>query len=237
MNSQPLKHKHRFSGRYSRPGSRRQTQHSQSGFTLLELMVALAISVVLIAGVLQIYMTSSRSYRSQEAAAQMMENGRTAIELLSRSLRLAGYWKCVGWQIGNLSNHLPSNQRGIFGTDGASGAADTIRALHALDDTAVTVQAAVTLSQLNTLTDPPTLSVNPISVSDGAGFDGNELIVINDCAKGDVFPITGVNVNTLSHNCTTCVESYGVNSTVLEVEDTRYSLKTTTDRSPRCIAV
>jgi type IV pilus assembly protein PilW len=226
MNSQSLKHKHRFSGPYLQPGPRRQTQHSQSGFTLIELMVALTISVVLIAGVLQIYTTSSKSYRSQKAAAHLMEDGRTAIELLSRSLRLGGYWKCVGWQAANLSNHLPSNQRGLFGTDGANGAPDTLRTLHALDETAVTVQAEVELTELivDNSVDPPAVTVTPkpITVSSGAGFDGNELIVINDCAKGDVFPITGVNADTLSHNCTTCVEVYGINSTVLEVEDTRY---------------
>ncbi len=220
MNSPLPKHILRCSGPSPRP--RQQTQRSQSGFTLIELMVALVISLLLIASVLQIYGTSSRSYRTQEATAHLMENGRTAVELLSRSLRLGGYWKCAGWETTNLSNHLPSDQRSIFGTDGASGAPDTIRALHALDDTAVTVQADVELTVLDTVPVIPTITPSPITVSSGAGFDGNELIVINDCAKGDVFPITAVNANTLSHNCMTCVETYGANSTVLEVEDTQY---------------
>lgn len=185
-------------------------------------MVALVISVVLIASVLQVYMTGSQNYRSQEAAAQIMENGRTAIELLSRDLRLANYWKCVGWQAANLSNHLPSNQRGLYATNGASGAPDSVRVLHALDETEVAVQAAVELTGLDTSTSPASVTSNPITVSDGSNFSGSELIVINDCAKGDIFQISGANEDTLSHDCLTCVEAYGVDATVLRVQDTQF---------------
>jgi type IV pilus assembly protein PilW len=212
--------------------NRQRRFYSQSGFTLVELLVALTISIVLIAGTLQVYVTNSQSYRSQQAAAQMMENGRTAIELLARSVRLGGYWKCVGWQTANLSNHLPSNQRGLFGTDGASGAPDSIQVLHALDETAVTVAANVTLTELDTEPDIPTVTPMPITVSDGSGFTGNELIVINDCAKGDIFQLTAVNENVLSHNCSSCVESYGTNSEVLEVEDSLYFIATNDKSQP-----
>ncbi len=229
MNFQLKKHKHRCSAR-PRPRLEpcRRARHSLSGFTLVELMVALVISILLAAGALQVYTTSSQAYRSQEAVAYMMENGRTAIELLSRSLRLGGYWKCDGWETASLTNHLPSNQRGIFGINGASGASDTVRTLHALDETAVTVQADVILSELNIVT--LTTTPNPITVSSGAGFSGNELIVINDCTKGDVFQITGVNTNTLSHNCTSC-DPYLAGATVLEVEDSRFFISNN-DKNP-----
>ena len=233
MNLLPLKHKHRFSGRpYPQPGLSQQTKHSQSGFTLVELMLALIISLLLVGGLLKVYSTGSASYRSQEAQSRMMENGRTAVELLSRSMRLGGYWKCVGWQAGNLSNHLPSNQRGIFGTDGASGAPDTLRLLRVLDETTVAVMADVTLTALDTVPVPPTLTPQPIIVSNGGDFDGDEVIVINDCTKGDVFQITGVIGNTLTHNCMSCVESYGTNASVLEVVDTQYFIATNTRSQP-----
>jgi type IV pilus assembly protein PilW len=231
MRLQHLNYVHRLSRRpHTRSKIRQQFHYSQRGFTPVELLVALTISIVLVAGTLQVYVTNSQSYRSQKAAAQMMENGRTAIELLARSVRLAGYWKCVGWQAANLSNHLPSNQRGLFGTDGMSGASDTIRILHALDETAVTVSANVTLTELDTAPATSTITPMPITVSNGSGFVGNELIVISDCTKGDVFQLTGANANVLSHNCTNCMETYGANSEILEVEDTRYFIATN-DRS------
>jgi type IV pilus assembly protein PilW len=196
--------------------SRSRPRKNHGGFSLVELMVALVISLLLIAGVLQVYAGTSKSRRAQDAAALMMDNGRTAIELLSRSARLAGYWKCVGWQASNLSNHLASNQRGLFGSNGADDAPDTLRVLHALDETAVVVQSDVEIY------DSETSTANPISVSSGADFSANDLIVINDCAKGDVFQISGVSGNTLNHNCTTCLETYGADSTVMIVEDTQY---------------
>ena len=192
------------------------------GFTLVELMVAMGLSVVMIGGALMVFGATSSSYRAQETTAQMMESGRTAIELISRDLRMAEYWKCVGWQTANLSNHLPYQQRGIYSVNGASGAPDTLRMLQALDETEVKVQAAVTLY------DPGTTTANPISVTNGSGFAAEDIIVINDCSKGDVFPISGVTGNTLNHTCTTCVEIYGAGSTVLQVQDTEYRIANNT---------
>lgn len=190
----------------------------------MELMVALVLSVLLIAGVLQVYMTSSSNYRAQEAAAVMMENGRTAIELMSRDLRLASYWRCVGWDPANLSNHLPADQRGLFATNGANNAPDTIRTLYALDETLVTLAVSTELATAtpNPFPQPPTITPNALTVSDGSNFVGNDVIVIGDCGKGDIFPITGVNGNTLSHNCLACVENYGVGATLMVVKDTQY---------------
>ena len=185
-------------------------------------MVALVLSVVLIAGVLQVYMGTSRNYRALESAAMMMESGRTALELLSRELRLANYWKCIGWEAESLSNDLPSNQRGLFGTNGANGAPDALRTMHAVDESAVDVMAIVTLTDVDTVTIPPTVTHNPITVSDGSGFAANDVIIINDCAKGDVFEITGVNADTLSHTCEACAETFGADAHVLRVADTQF---------------
>lgn len=218
MNLQLSRHRHPSPGRPCRP-----VRIAHYGFTLVELMVALVLSIFVIGGVLMVYMTSSQNYRYQEAAAIMMENGRTAIELMSRDLRLASYWRCVGWNPENLSNHLPSNQRGLFATNG-NNAPDTLRTLYALDETAVTLLADVELTALDTVPIPPTVTPNDISVSDGSNFVGNEIVVIGDCAKGDIFPITGVSGNTLSHNCLTCVENYAAGAALLAVEDTQYSI-------------
>lgn len=200
------------------------------GFTLVELMVAMVLSLVVIGGALMVYMSSSASYRAQEATARMMESGRTAVELISRDLRMAEYWKCIGWQAANLSNHLPYQQRGIYSVNGASGAPDTLRMLQALDETTVTTTADVTLTDVDNSGATPVFTSNDIEVSDGSGFSAGDIIVINDCAKGDVFTITGVSGNTLSHNCQNCAETYRQGSEVLRVEDVQYYI-TENDRS------
>lgn len=198
-------------------------RNTSLGFTLVELMVAMVLGLLVVGGAMLVYMSSSATYRAQESTAQMIENGRTAVEMISRDLRMAEYWKCIGWQAANLSNHLPSNQRGIYGIEGVSGAPDRIRTLQAMDDTGVDVTADFELTTLDTSVIPePTLTPNPIPVDSVTGFATGDIIVINDCAKGDVLTITGVSGSTLTHNCTTCVEVYATGAQVLRVEDVQY---------------
>jgi len=61
------------------------------GFSLVELMVAISISLVLLIGLIQVFISSKRSYNIQDSIARMQENGRYAVDLLSKDLRLAGY--------------------------------------------------------------------------------------------------------------------------------------------------
>lgn len=64
---------------------------SDKGFSLVELMVAVTISLVLLVGLIQVFISSKRSYLIQDSIARMQENGRYAVELLNDDLRLAGY--------------------------------------------------------------------------------------------------------------------------------------------------
>lgn len=66
----------------------------QRGLGLIEIMVALAISVVLLTGLIQIFISSKQSYRVSEANARVQEGGRYAIETLTDDLRMAGYTGC-----------------------------------------------------------------------------------------------------------------------------------------------
>lgn len=63
----------------------------QRGLSLVELMVALAIGMVLIAGFLQIFLSVRSTYSTNEAASRTQENGRFALEFLSEHARMAGY--------------------------------------------------------------------------------------------------------------------------------------------------
>lgn len=66
-----------------------RTRH---GVSLVELMVAIAVGLFLIGGVIQIYLSSKQSYNAQEQLARMQENGRFAMGLVTTDLRRAGYW-------------------------------------------------------------------------------------------------------------------------------------------------
>lgn len=62
------------------------------GFSLVELMVALVITLILLAGIAQIFLGSKKSFTIQESLGRMQENGRYATEVLIQDLRRAGYW-------------------------------------------------------------------------------------------------------------------------------------------------
>lgn len=66
-------------------------QRRQQGVTLVELMVAMVISLIVLAGVGNIFIAGKRAYLAQEGLSRVQENGRFALAILSRDINLAGY--------------------------------------------------------------------------------------------------------------------------------------------------
>lgn len=66
--------------------------HKSRGFSLVELMVALVITLILLAGIGQIYLSSKKSFVIQNSLGRMQENGRYAMETIIADIRRAGYW-------------------------------------------------------------------------------------------------------------------------------------------------
>ncbi|NOZ37984.1 MAG: prepilin-type N-terminal cleavage/methylation domain-containing protein [Gammaproteobacteria bacterium] len=67
-------------------------KHSQQrGLTLIELMVALVISLLILAGLFTVYQSNQRGYRLNEGLMHTQENGRFAIDFLSRDIRMAAF--------------------------------------------------------------------------------------------------------------------------------------------------
>ncbi|MGH8548520.1 MAG: PilW family protein [Methylococcales bacterium] len=62
----------------------------QHGMTIVEIMIGLLLSMVLSAGVIQIYVSNKQTYYLQDEMSRLQENGRFAIEVLQRTIRGAG---------------------------------------------------------------------------------------------------------------------------------------------------
>ena len=73
------------------------------GFTLVEMMIAMTISLILLLGVSQIFSSNKRSQKVTEGLARVQENARFAMKKISIDMRRAGYVGCAG---DNLLNHL-----------------------------------------------------------------------------------------------------------------------------------
>lgn len=61
------------------------------GFTLIELVIAMAISTIVMAAIYSAYVTNSRINTAQESVVEMQQNIRAALGPLTRDIRMAGY--------------------------------------------------------------------------------------------------------------------------------------------------
>lgn len=64
----------------------------QKGLSLVELMVALVLSLFLLTGVITIFINTKVSYSAQQALAALQENQRLASTVLSNTIQQAGYF-------------------------------------------------------------------------------------------------------------------------------------------------
>ena len=107
-------------------------QSSNRGFTLIELMVSLIISLIMIAVVGQMFIGNKDTYRANDTLSRLQENGRFAMEFIARDIRQADFWGCAEVvPPANVNNTLDTtdpaydpqyhdlvNQEGVQGTDG-----------------------------------------------------------------------------------------------------------------------
>lgn len=66
----------------------------QSGVTLIELMISMAVSLFIIGAVLYVVFDSRTTYVYNEAVSRVQENGRIATQIIAHELRMAGYFGC-----------------------------------------------------------------------------------------------------------------------------------------------
>lgn len=84
----------------------------QHGFTIIEIMVAVTLSLIVLAGVIQIYFGSKATSRLQEASSEVQESGRFAIDFISKDVRMAGYIGCANSDFVAVSNNVSTTQAG-----------------------------------------------------------------------------------------------------------------------------
>lgn len=63
----------------------------ERGFTLVEILVAMAIAALLLGSMYSVYTTNYKAFRVQEQVAEAQQNARGALQLMSRDIIMAGY--------------------------------------------------------------------------------------------------------------------------------------------------
>ena len=61
------------------------------GLTLIELLVGLVLSAIVIAGIYRLFVVQSKAYTVQDQVVEVQQSIRSAMEVLLRDLRMAGY--------------------------------------------------------------------------------------------------------------------------------------------------
>ena len=69
----------------------RSLENNEKGFTIIELLVALAISLIIIGVAIKMFVIQQDALSYQEDLTEMEQNIRTAIEMIVREARMAGY--------------------------------------------------------------------------------------------------------------------------------------------------
>ena len=67
----------------------------QQGISLVEVLVALVISLFLLAGIIQVYVANKSSYGFSNSISRIQENGRYAMDIMAQDLRMAGFFGCA----------------------------------------------------------------------------------------------------------------------------------------------
>lgn len=178
---------------------------------MIELMIALLISTLLMLGVFEIFMGSSQNDRIAHAYARIQENGRLAIDILTRNLRMAGYQGCIDPEIIDMNiiaDNAPTydlTNDGIFGieTDDSS-AWDVSNRNDQLDSiTGVPVGTDLVYVQyasptgVNVICDGGGNSCTAVNANikiddNSIGLTQLDIAVVTDCENADMFRIVNM---------------------------------------------
>jgi type IV pilus assembly protein PilW len=147
---------------------------NRKGMTLIELLVALVVSGVLVAGVYRTFISQQHTFTVQEQVVDMQQNVRLAINRMTRELRMAGYGSTDGT---------------VFGGGGVNGFSNIVT----LGGDNVTVVEGYQTLIPTTLSSYATANSNSIFVNDVSGFDtgARKYISINGLESHRIEAIVG----------------------------------------------
>lgn len=179
---------------------------------MVELMVSLVIGSLLMLGVFEIFISSNQNNRYAQSYARVQENGRLAMDILTRNLRMAGYQGCIDPDIIDLNivaDAPPTDDLtadGIFGYESdagnwtiGAGANDRNPDLNAIvnvpngTDIVYIQYVSPTGVQVYCSGTGKTCDVNNANVkieNNSIGLGQDDIVVISDCENADMFQIT-----------------------------------------------
>ena len=162
--------------------------HSQSGVSLVELMVGLAVGLVISLGLFMMLAGTSNAFKVQDDFARLQENGAMALRYLVDDIRMAGFY---GLAMNSQSVHLDIATLATAGIGGitddcAAGAPSPPWSLNLLQP--IDVRSGLTQANVNTTL--PCIQTNDFATS-------NASVIILRGATGSPIPAANLDATTL----------------------------------------
>jgi type IV pilus assembly protein PilW len=166
----------------------------QKGISLVEVLVALVISLFLLGGIIQVYLGNKASYTFTNAISRVQENGRFAMETLAKDLRMAGFFGCAIFDPGDTSNIVNNlNPAGPGYDDYYDWLGDGL--LQGTDNDGLNGSDSITIRGAK----PGALNVRePYNVTTSAQIfvdstetlEDNDIVMVTNCRGADIFQVT-----------------------------------------------
>lgn len=201
-----------------------------AGFSLVELMVALALSMLLLLGVVAIFSSSRVASESTDQLSRIQETGRFALDEMSRRVRSAGFSGCA--RAPNYSSSALAN-RTVLQWAFDRGAVEGIDGATSADSDVVAVRGIRMDFQPIPLTADMASTQAPLTVANTTGIRASDVVVAYSCEGQSFFQVTAVGATTLAHAVTA-----GTNSTAGNVfATTNYPFRIDAEVAPVDTAV
>jgi type IV pilus assembly protein PilW len=214
----------------------------QRGLSLIQLMVALTIGALITTGLIQILISTKRTYRAQEAQARVQETGRFSMALVGYEIRMAGFMGCPNLDrvtprvvakpapspTFSATNFLQAYEAGTTAWTPILPAALSTATL---GNDAVTVHRGSDCSAyLSAIMATDDTAIN-IASDSGCGFSAGDYLLISDCVNVDVFRASNVSssgeIETITHTTTNNTsarfsKSYGTDALIFKSQKTSF---------------
>ncbi len=164
------------------------------GYTLVEVLVAVALGLLIVAVLYNLMIVQQRSYANQNNVAEMQQNVRTAMNILTADLRMAGF----GFSVNGIYNATAGTVYAVT-PNNSSSAPDGITLRYGVNPDPNNPQNTVSLSSAMANSNTGI----PMVVSNATGFQAGDAVIITDGQNAACLTLSGnPSGNTLPYNNT-----------------------------------
>jgi len=179
------------------------------GMTLIELLIAMVIVAVLVAGIYRTFVSQQHTYTVQEQVVDVQQNVRMAITQMVRDIRMAGFGRIDSKTFG------PSGMHGVYN--------------NIITPSTAGVTVVEGYQQMTALAADAAFGTNTIQVVDASGFttgEPKEYICINGTESHRILTINGNQITFVNDGYDTglLVDTHYAGEPVFLVEALTYSL-------------